>query len=390
MNRLILIGNGFDLAHGLKTSYIDFIKWYIQRCFIDVVKEKYDDILIEVERNPAYNTNNIVANLAVWLESYFAETGDIGRIGEYYTSGSSNKRIYPFKIRVKSSFLQALLYQCKVQRWIDVEAIFYSELLSILKISGQGIDKGALIEDKERRLAVLNNEMAYLIEQLQVYLKSLPDAPYIFGYEEIFQSVIELDDLDSKTITEHLLAMGYQPVILERTQILTFNYTNTLTQYYPDSGDFTNSSTYINYIHGELTNKINPMIFGFGDELDDNYLLMEREMAKGYFKHIKSFWYFRTSRYRELVRFVDSMPYQILILGHSCGLSDRTMLHMLFEHSNCKSIKIYYHGDESENNYTDITYEIARHFKDKETMRERIVPLDRSINMPQVTKGSEQ
>ena len=28
MNRLILIliGNGFDLAHGLKTSYADFIK----------------------------------------------------------------------------------------------------------------------------------------------------------------------------------------------------------------------------------------------------------------------------------------------------------------------------------------------------------------------------
>ena len=28
MNRLVLIGNGFDLAHGLKTSYKDFIQWY--------------------------------------------------------------------------------------------------------------------------------------------------------------------------------------------------------------------------------------------------------------------------------------------------------------------------------------------------------------------------
>ena len=25
MNRIILIGNGFDLAHGLRTSYADFI-----------------------------------------------------------------------------------------------------------------------------------------------------------------------------------------------------------------------------------------------------------------------------------------------------------------------------------------------------------------------------
>lgn len=25
MNRLVIIGNGFDMAHGLKTSYMDFI-----------------------------------------------------------------------------------------------------------------------------------------------------------------------------------------------------------------------------------------------------------------------------------------------------------------------------------------------------------------------------
>lgn len=28
MNRLVIIGNGFELAHGLKTSYNDFIDWY--------------------------------------------------------------------------------------------------------------------------------------------------------------------------------------------------------------------------------------------------------------------------------------------------------------------------------------------------------------------------
>ena len=28
MNRVVLIGNGFDLAHGLPTKYEDFINWY--------------------------------------------------------------------------------------------------------------------------------------------------------------------------------------------------------------------------------------------------------------------------------------------------------------------------------------------------------------------------
>lgn len=27
MNRLIIIGNGFDLAHGLRTNYNDFLDW---------------------------------------------------------------------------------------------------------------------------------------------------------------------------------------------------------------------------------------------------------------------------------------------------------------------------------------------------------------------------
>ena len=31
MNRIVLIGNGFDLAHGLKTNYNDFIDDYWKR-----------------------------------------------------------------------------------------------------------------------------------------------------------------------------------------------------------------------------------------------------------------------------------------------------------------------------------------------------------------------
>uniref|UniRef100_UPI002623074E AbiH family protein n=1 Tax=Flavobacterium sp. TaxID=239 RepID=UPI002623074E len=31
MNRLVIIGNGFDLAHGLPTGYCNFINWYWER-----------------------------------------------------------------------------------------------------------------------------------------------------------------------------------------------------------------------------------------------------------------------------------------------------------------------------------------------------------------------
>lgn len=39
MNRLVLIGNGFDLAHGLKTRYEDFFYWYWEQRINHLVNE---------------------------------------------------------------------------------------------------------------------------------------------------------------------------------------------------------------------------------------------------------------------------------------------------------------------------------------------------------------
>lgn len=36
VNRLIIIGNGFDLAHGFKSSFLDFIRDYLIRILINI------------------------------------------------------------------------------------------------------------------------------------------------------------------------------------------------------------------------------------------------------------------------------------------------------------------------------------------------------------------
>ncbi|WP_394341236.1 AbiH family protein [Pedobacter namyangjuensis] len=40
LNRLVLIGNGFDLAHGLKTAYTDFLLCYLKRSFTYAGKDQ--------------------------------------------------------------------------------------------------------------------------------------------------------------------------------------------------------------------------------------------------------------------------------------------------------------------------------------------------------------
>ena len=61
-------------------------------------------------------------------------------------------------------------------------------------------------------------------------------------------------------------------------------------------------------------------------------------------------------------------------MGHSCGISDRTLLNTLFEHKNCVSIKpFYYRKDDGTDNYLELAQSISRNFTDKKLMCDRVV-----------------
>jgi hypothetical protein len=375
MNRLILIGNGFDLAHGLKTSYNDFILWYLKKCYFEGFQRQfYEDPLLQITRNFDYKGKRRVYDFdsvgefieASYLESFI----DLGL--NIPVKGNDYSNQFPFHTTA-SNLMRALLNNCSYTRWVDIETEFYDLLKAILK-------KEANYLDKQKDLIALNESLQFLIIKLEEFLKTLPNPAYDDRYGEIFNSQLKKFDI-LLPWSEGPQWRSEERFKINRTCILNFNYTNTVELYMRDVPTMF-TPEFIN-VHGQLNNKKNPIVFGFGDELDEDYLKMERERAKGYFRYIKSFWYFNTSSYWDLIRFVDSEEFIIFILGHSCGLTDRTMLHMIFEHKNCKSIKIFYHGDETSNNYRETTYEIARHFNDKELMRRSVIPFERSIRMPQ-------
>ena len=62
------------------------------------------------------------------------------------------------------------------------------------------------------------------------------------------------------------------------------------------------------------------------------------------------------------------------------------MFKEIFEHPNCLSIKLFYHKKaNSEDDYTEKTYELYRHFSDKNIMRKKIVDKQKCKAMPQPT-----
>lgn len=154
--------------------------------------------------------------------------------------------------------------------------------------------------------------------------------------------------------------------------LLNFNYTPTLNKYI-SALKHNEIDIAINYIHGQVNNEQFPINFGFGDEMDEDYKLIEGIDDNEYLRNFKSFKYFQNSSYNSLLRFIESGKFQVCIMGHSCGLSDRTLLNTIFEHDNCRSIKVFYHQKNDEDNYTDIVQNISRHFNYKQKMRGKVV-----------------
>ena len=116
---------------------------------------------------------------------------------------------------------------------------------------------------------------------------------------------------------------------------------------------------------------------------DDNYKRLETLNNNSFLDNMKSFGYFKTTNYHDLIRFIDEEVYEVFMFGHSCGLSDRVMLNMIFENHNCKAIKLFYHKYKNGDNFKTLTQDISRHFNKKNEMRKKIIPYDKSQPLPQ-------
>lgn len=194
--------------------------------------------------------------------------------------------------------------------------------------------------------------------------------------DQVFEAFHQIEFVDGN------LAIDENPP--ENVYFLNFNYTNSLQKILSYPQRKRKITTFHNHIHGEVNNEYNPIIFGFGDEYDESYKEIEKKKDNQFFEHIKSFKYLNTPNYHNLLRFLEADNFQVFIYGHSCGLSDKTMLKQIFEHENCKSIKIfYYKNKEGRDDFEQKTMEISRHFDNKGLMRKLIINKDFSEAIPQ-------
>lgn len=355
MNRLVIIGNGFDLAHGLKTSYKDFIEWlwkdWIENYYL--MKSKAEESpLIKSFRNVPFNTRIIHKKDPLIFKKHY----------NWFRPNSLEL----------SEFFEIILKNIETKGWTDIESDYYA----LLKENADNIDV----------CKNLNEQMDFLRNKLAEYLKTLTFKNRIDSIGLIFKSGIKEEDVAISSIKRFDKEVSsyerniFRPCgegMVDRTMVLDFNYTDTVLNYVPLS--------YENHIHGCLDNP-NSMIFGYGDEMDKEFELLESRNENELLKNSKSIKYIEADNYRNLLEFIESDIFQVFIMGHSCGNSDRTLLNTIFEHDNCISIKPFYYkwGEkEGEDTYSEITRNIYRNFKDKTLFRDRVVDKPKCVPMPQ-------
>lgn len=295
---IILLGNGFDLAHGIKTDYKSFITHVIESHIEN--KENYSELLKFVLS---------VSSMNELIQQKFA--------------GIGNKNII-FSKMARSLFKQ---------NWCDIEKLYFSQLIS----------------DKANPRNI-NDDFSHVKNALSLYLtKEEKKAKPLEQYKFFF------DNLKGQTI------------------VINFNYTNLYEFYFKD--------TPIYNIHGQLNSKENEIIFGYAaeDEESDRLILHD---DNEYLRNIKKFRYKLSSEYDKLSSILNNQSFnsQLLMFGHSCGLSDRLILKQIFQSSIVEKIRIFYYNNKE--SYFNTTTNIQR-ICDKDKGFDKIVNFLESMRMPQ-------
>lgn len=217
-NNILVIGNGFDLYHGLATRYIDFV---------DATSSKSD--LME---NPFIKTFQMMADandgwidceetiyhIVKLFDNILNEKGAANK-GRFLTKGLSNENMEIIKI---------------FERYF----VKTDTMLSGMQIAREF--KNTFGEfDKKKFFDSIKSELDYTINALWRYLKF---------------------DLDSANRDmESMQIKSINP-----SYVINFNYTDTISKVYDiDEND-------IFYIHGDLKQESKNMVFGLSDDSEEN------------------------------------------------------------------------------------------------------------------------
>ncbi|NDV43115.1 AbiH family protein [Flagellimonas sediminis] len=364
-NRIVIVGNGLDLAMGLKTSYSDFLLDYLISIIEKTQYERgYKDTLLSVGNTS--QTYGKDFKLCKTIQEFIDLTKENGHWQVKYLG-----------------ILLNIIDNLSIENWVDIESLYFDTMLPMI----DNVKKGRLNRRDYAQIRMLNDSFRELTINLDKYIHKIVGTQInnitLNQFYGFLEKCVE-KQLDKRICLNHKVDFG-RLKSPEKVLFLNFNYTNSINKILNFSR--LNPEYSMINIHGQAGNPTNPIIFGYGDDTHPRYVDLEQERSDVPLEFIKSFYYNRTTDYHKMLGFMESGSYEVYIVGHSCGLSDRTLLKSIFEHEDCISIKIFHKGNKDRNinlnEHIRKNMAISRHFDDKLKLRERVLPFDEYAGIPQ-------
>lgn len=351
MHNIHIIGNGFDLAHGMKTSYQDLLKDYLLSLLFGNQSSIAPGAKIISPPNTPINSNEI-QNFNI--NDIFQLINPVHNLNSLSHQNWNTSKTTIF---FENTFILELIRSNSNTNWVDVEQFYFDSMYRILKTPSKS--------SRIKAIKKLNEDFEQFKSLLVAHLKTV----------QVPTEIPQLAELIIKNCRDHNNSPEIQDLFIN------FNYTNTFRELYfskiPSKG-----KSILN-IHGNIED--GRIVFGHGDEISQKFKEIEDLNEDHFLKNIKSFDYLSDSNYRRIESIIDStIGYKVFIYGHSCGISDRTLLNFVFENKRCQNITIHYYKNGDFDNYREVTYNISRNFRDKNLMRRRVTDKTKCENFPQL------
>ena len=185
MNRIILIGNGFDKAHNLKTGYDDFIYWYWKEKHQELING-HDFECKDCLCTYRFKTPQLQENWESFNHIERRPENDMSGIEVYKHVIADDS----FFTATGSTFFNNINHSIHNKGWVDIENEYYSLL------------KKAVLNPNLCDFTVkeLNDQLAFLQQKLTEYLSSLEITEDLFINEikEEILKPINVQDLFNK------------------------------------------------------------------------------------------------------------------------------------------------------------------------------------------------
>lgn len=331
MNNLFILGNGFDLSHGMDTFYSHFLNYIFQE---------------HINGNQAFNKlikvpeNEEIFDLGSFLE-YFGKITNV--------QSRTGYQINPLEIFIKNnlgcSFIGELISSRYTEgNWSDIEELYFR----IINFA-----------DK-RYLDLTNKDFDNFKEALQKYLRLQEEnSRQMNSYMKLFSKLLQAG----------------------KTMVVNFNYTNTFEKLYIDTMASYNKDNIV-HIHGELFRENNPIVFGYAADDNEVAQLLDKG-SNDFLINIKRHQYKKSNQEKRVKEYLDKTEdINIFIIGHSCGVSDKLILNQILNHPNIITINILYY--ENYNSFYNSHINIYRISNRNNQSYDKIINFIDSHRIPQI------